>query len=254
MASDVETRSSGPTLFVCPCCGYRTLYEAWQYADEVCEVCLWQTVSWRRTIDIAEGQSSFAQYGASTTEMVEHARKPRESEARPTWWLSIADARTVLVALIESAFEGVGLAGGVNFAEAELIDSSDLPSRTVTDLPPPGFGVGPRWQDVEWIELEKYSWGNFHFQDARGIRYYLPIFMCSTLQGREPSAMPSLLASLDNGHQLPELHQLLSGVQRYAVARFLAYYYADLTPYSRLRNWGSWLAYLDQTHQHDLKP
>jgi hypothetical protein len=129
----------------------------------------------------------------------------------------------VVAALVEQAFAGVELDGGVSLEEAELIDDYALPARTELDPPPRGHGKGPPWQEITRAELDRFPWGNFPFQDARGIRYHLPAFMVAHLRGEPPAALDSLLFILTSGHQLAALYGLLTAAQRHAVARYLAF-------------------------------
>jgi Cysteine-rich CPCC len=216
-------------LYACPCCGYRTLTAAPGAAHELCEVCAWETRdvndrwSGRDASDLAAAQHSFAEHGVYDATFAGFTRPPRPEEARPAWWTTLEAGPRVVTALVEQAFAGVMLDGGVSLDEAELIDDYALPARTELDPPPRGHGRGPPWQELTRAALDRFPWGNFPFQDARGIRYHLPAFMVAHLRGEPPAALSSLLFVLASGHQLEALHHLLTNVQRHAVARYLAF-------------------------------
>jgi hypothetical protein len=214
---------------VCPCCGYRAVRAA------LCEVCAWEDRDpyQRSRYDrpsLLEAQRTFARSETSDPALRAFTRPPRAEEARPAWWTTFDDARGVLAELVERAFAGVQLDGGVSLAEAELIDDHALASRTELDRPPRGYGEGPPWEELTTAGLDRFPWGNFAFQDARGIRYHLPAFMRAHLRGpKPPRAIDSLLFILQSGHQLDALERLLAPPQRHAVARYLAWVALDET-------------------------
>ena len=115
------------------------------------------------------------------------------------------------------------LAGGVSMAEAELIDDYHLPARTEHDPPPSGFGQAPPWQALTLADLDRYSWGNFSFQDARGIRYHAPAFIRSELRGESPGAIDSLEFALSSNFHLDALVGLLTPAQGRVLAEWLAW-------------------------------
>ena len=238
----------------CPCCGHLSLP-----AEEggFCEVCAWDerdpeggwTGKPRR--GLAEAQRAFRTRGVSDPALAELARAPRPDEAPPPWWHAFDDEPAVVIALIEDAFRDVTLDGGVSLDEAELIDDYALPSRTEHDPPPPGHGSGPPWQDLTRAGLERFAWGNFPFQDARGIRYHAPAFACATLRGPAPGGTESLIYALESGHQLAAVVRVCDDAQRHALARFLAHLavadgYHSSAALRALRD--TWGAYLDPAH------
>ncbi|MBA3540403.1 MAG: hypothetical protein H0T79_12385 [Deltaproteobacteria bacterium] len=241
---------------VCPCCGYRGL----DRAAALCGICAWEdrdpygSRGWSSYAfpALVDAQRSFAACGAADPAVREFTRAPRPDESRPPWFTPIVDAPGVIVALIEHAFEDVLLDGGVSLDEAELIDAHELPSRTELDPPPRGHGVGPPWQDLTTAGLDRMPWGNFPFQDARGIRYHLPAFMRAHLRDpKPPGAIESLLFTLRSGHRLAALRGLLTRDQGHAVARYLAHlgtvdsYYAPHAGDALREQWG---AYLEPEH------
>ncbi len=205
----------------CPCCGYDAL-EASAAGAALCGICAWDE---RSRGDLAELQRSFARCGSSDPALAAFTRKPSALDVRPAWWLPLDDAPRHLIALLEEAFDGVGLDGGVSFDEAERIDDYALPARTELDPPPSGFGEGPPWLELTRFELDRYPTGNFAFQDARGLRFHLPAFLRAHLRDLDhpPAALPSLLCTLHTGHQLAALRALLTESQRRAVAHYLAF-------------------------------
>lgn len=225
----------------------------------LCEVCAWEDGNparyrgWTRyRLDLAEAQRSFARCGAADPELRAFTRPPHPDEARPPWWTPLADAPAVIIELIERAFAGVRLNGGVSLDEAELIDAYALAPRTELDRPPKGFGHGPPWEDLTAAGLDRMPYGNFCFQDARGIRYYLPAFLRAHLRDpRPPRALESLLFTLESGLQLPALHRLLTTQQAHAIARYLAFvalcdtYEASLADRVLRAQWGH---HLDAEH------
>lgn len=200
---------------------------------------------------LLEAQRTLRRIGVSDAALAEMARAPRADEARPSWWRTFDDEPAVVVALIEEAFREVGLDGGVSLDEAELIDGRALPARNELDRPPKGHGRGPPWQDLTRAGLERFSWGNFPFQDARGIRYYVPAFACAALRGPTPGGTESLIYTLESGRQLPALERICDAPQCHAIARFLAHLavadgYISRTAAAALRN--RWGTYLDPEH------
>lgn len=241
---------------VCPCCGHRAVLDA------LCQVCQWdhQTLvaAWehgRYPCELGEAQRTYARTGACDPGLVELARPPRPEEARPAWWRSIDDARPALAAEIADAFASVALDGGVSLEEAERIDDHALPPRSELDPPPRGFGHGPPWQQLTRAALERYHWGNFAFQDPRGIRYHLPAYLTIDLRGPERvCGLDSLLFALVEGHRAEAVHRLLTPAQRRAVAQYLALVALDdafyrTTAVKGLRRW--WGADLEP-EQHEL--
>ena len=224
-----DTLEASRMRYACPCCGYRTLAEAPGAAREFCEVCAWETRdandrwSGREAPDLAAAQRSFAERGVCDAALADITRPPRPEEARPAWWTAVEEGARVVTALVEHAFAGVELDGGVSLDEAELIDDYALPARTERDPPPRGYGKGPPWRELTRAGLDRFPWGNFPFQDARGIRYHLPAFMVAHLRGEPPPALDSLLFTLASGHQLEALSRLLTAAQRHAVARYLVF-------------------------------
>jgi Cysteine-rich CPCC len=217
----------------CPCCGYPGLAAPARSAP--CEICAWDERSSDGDRDtLAGAQRAFARTGASDPALVEFTRPPRPDETRPSWWVAIDDALRVLGAEIAAAFADVTLDGGVSMVEAELIDDYALPSRSERDPPPRGHGHGPPWQELTLAGLDRFPWGNFSFQDARGIRYYLPAFMLANLRRDSLGAHGSLLFTLRSGHQLDALVRLLTAAQRRAVARYLALVAND---FARWKHW-----------------
>ena len=79
---------------VCPCCGYRTLPERGEY--ELCPVCFWEDdgdeMDDAASLDgpngqtLAEGQRTYARYGASCIHCLEHVRPPAADEHRDPDW------------------------------------------------------------------------------------------------------------------------------------------------------------------------
>jgi hypothetical protein len=220
----------------CQCCGYRSHAEPPGGAARLCEICAWDETDpdggWsdgpRR--GLREAQRELTRTGACDPALAELTRPPRPDEARPSWWASLDDEAEIVRALIEVAFADVGLEGGVSLAEAELIDDYALPARTEHDPPPAGHGVGPRWQELGYDALAAYHWGNFSFQDARGLRYHAPAYMCLALSDpRGAAALESFLFMLELVSSRPHhaLYRLLTPAQRHAVARFLAHLAMD---------------------------
>lgn len=212
-------------LSTCSCCGYRTLPRPADTTTLPCPVCAWDfrehASEWGTAGErLTKAQQCFLRTGSSDLTLAEFTRLPRSDEARAPWWRPIHEAPAALIALVETAFADVQLDGGVSFAEAERIDSYDLSSRTEHDPPPSGFGSGPAWQSLTLKDLDRYHWGNFAFQDLRGIRYHLPAFLCVHLRGQAPGALGSLFFTLTANKRL--LH-FLSEAQRHAVARYLGF-------------------------------
>lgn len=244
--------------FTCPCCGYRTLPKPPHHTTPPCEICAFDArdhdAEWTRSKSelLAAAQTCFQRTGTSDPALAEFTRPPRPDESRAPWWLPISETPKALLALIESAFSKVSLDGGVSFAEAELIDSYDLPARTAHDPPPPGFGSGPPWQTLTLADLDRYHWGNFSFQDARGIRYHIPAFLAVHLRGEKPGALDSLFYCLTSGHNLDALLRLLTAEQRHAVARYFAFLATDPPGYSgywvKKALFSRWGGYLDPEH------
>jgi hypothetical protein len=245
-------------LFACPCCGYRTLPRPVASTTPPCEICAWDfrdhDADWTRSSSelLSDAQQRFLRTGSSDPALAELTRPPRPDEPRASWWLPIREAPAALIALIEGAFAEVQLDGGVSFAEAELIDDYAMSSRTEFDPPPRGYGSGPPWQALTLEDLDRYHWGNFSFQDARGIRYHLPALLCVHLRGKAPGALDSLMFTLTSGHQLDALLRLLTPAQRHAVARYLAFLaisphgYDEYSSRAALRK--RWGVYLDEEH------
>jgi hypothetical protein len=220
--------SARVAVLVCPCCGHRAL--AQPRGSAPCEVCGWDERArnnggWvgEPRSGLADAQREFARSGACDRGLRELTRPARADEARPSWWLAIDDAPAVLIPEIEAAFAGVMLDGGVSLAEAELIDDYAMSSRGDDERPPPGHIDGPPWQELTTAALDRFPWGNFAFQDARGLRYHLPAFMRADLSGVVLGAIDSLLFTLASHHRLAALHRLLTDPQRRAVARYVAW-------------------------------
>ncbi len=191
-------------------------------------MCGWETHrpdTWTRfrCEALREAQRSFARTGACDPQLIGHVRPPRTGEARPPWWTTLDDAPAPLIAGIETAFADVRLDGGVGLEEAEEIDDYALSSRSETSPPPERYREAPPWQELTIAGLNRFPWGNFAFQDARGIRYYLPAFMRAYLQGARLGAFDALMSTLHGHHRLDLVHALLTKPQRGAVAGFLAY-------------------------------
>jgi hypothetical protein len=174
-------------------------------------------------IDVHEAQRAFAALGACAEPLLAVVRAPLAAEQRPTWWCTLQQAPAVVVSLLENAFADVTLDGGVSLEEAEQIDDYALPARDENSKPPLGYNSEERWQTISLERLECFSWGNFPFQDARGVRLYLPAVLRFDLMGQSPGCLDSLLHTLCAGHQLDSIRRLLTQPQEYAVARYFGY-------------------------------
>jgi hypothetical protein len=212
-----------PDITVCPCCGHRALEAT------LCSVCAWDersaTGGWTGAPreGLLEAQRCYAQIGVCDPALVELGRPPIAVEARPAWWRSLDAAPEGVAQEIERAFASVGLDGGVTLAEAELIDDYALPSRDEHARPPAGHGTGPPWQHLTREGLERYGWGNFAFQDPRGIRYHTPAYLTLGLRDGVPVAgTDSLISALVSGHRRDAVVRLMSPVERRAIARYFA--------------------------------
>ena len=202
-------------MMPCPACGYLTLAE-----HAFCEVCGWDPWSY---LDLPEAQEAFATLGACAAALISIVRPPGANEQRLPWWCTLQQAPEVIMSLLESAFAEVTLDGGVSFEEAEHIDDYSLPARDEHSEPPLGYNKDERWQTITPARLDSFSCGNFPFQDARGVRLYLPAVLRFDLLGQSPGCLDSLLSTLESGHQLGAIRRLLTQPQKYAVARFFAY-------------------------------
>lgn len=177
---------------------------------------------------LAEAQASYALRGVCRADLADLSRPATPQEARPSWFLPLADTADVLVAELLAAFGDQDLDGGVSLAEAELIDGYSLPARTKHSAPPPGHGQSGPWHELSRADLEQYHWTNFNFQDERGLRYHIPATMRLALTTPDTTVdTTSLLWVLANGHLRDSLVELLTAAQREAIARYLAHVATD---------------------------
>lgn len=206
-------------LKACLCCGHRTLERPPGSSWQLCPVCCFDDPG-ATGPELALAQSHYAARGACDPELVELTQAPQDTPV--PWHLPIAQERAVLVPMLFAAFGDQDLAGGVSLQEAEHIDDYRMPARTLKDPPAPGFGQSGPWHALGAAELEAFSWCNFSFQDARGLRYHIPAYIRAFLETPEMGVDPgSLLFCLASGWQLPALRTLLTAAQRHVIARWL---------------------------------
>jgi hypothetical protein len=238
-------------LKACFCCGHRTHAQAPGSTWQICEVCAFEDGGPERA-ELAVAQRHFAACGAADPELLELCT-PSTGAPAP-WHLPIDQEAAVLIPMLFAAFGDQDLDGGVSLEEAEHIDDYAMPARTLGDPPARGFGQSGPWHALTQKQLEKYSWCNFSFQDARGLRYHIPAYLRFFLEEPKFKVDPgSLLFHLESGFQVKELRSILTQDQKHVIARWLATQALD--------HWGSsarkalkrhWAADLDPEHADSL--
>ncbi|WP_366876866.1 CPCC family cysteine-rich protein [uncultured Brevundimonas sp.] len=88
--------------FACPCCGYRTLDEAYG-CYEICPICFWEDdpvqlhnpvlAGGANRVSLVEAQLSFAQHGTSELRLAGHVRRPGPADVRDPGWRPVDPAR-----------------------------------------------------------------------------------------------------------------------------------------------------------------
>jgi len=125
--------------------------------------------------------------------------------------------------IIQSAFNGVRLGGGISLKQADAIDRR---SKVTTEA----FRALPRTENTRaWDELslDDLESNNVAHLDGEGFRYYIQAFMLSVLDSYDPSSMRvrGTIGALDPEPDSWDYHmgqyQDLNPAQRVAIARFL---------------------------------
>ena len=138
--------------------------------------------------------------------------------------------------VIETAFRGVKLDGGISLRQGEICDNfgKDNEGKEVSERE---FAAIPRteitddWSAIPLEELERYPY--LAHLDPKGFRYYIPALLLSLLQNSDAGSMRviSTFSALRAGGQFwqhdMERYQTLSPTQRVAVATFLSHLQND---------------------------
>jgi hypothetical protein len=185
---------------------------------QICEVCCFEDSGPDRKA-LAAAQGHFATCGAADPELLELCT-PSQTPPAP-WHIPVDRERELLLPMVCAAFGDQDLAGGISLQEAEHIDDYEMPSRDLNDPPSSGFGISGPWHALTQADLEKFSWCNFSFQDARGLRYHIPAYIRSFLEYPENLDPGSLLFALESSHRLEALRGILTPQQKHVIARWL---------------------------------
>ncbi len=131
--------------------------------------------------------------------------------------------RDALVADIRHAFADVSREGGVSVSEAYVIDNYGTDEERADAR---ASDTDTHWSQID-PAIEDPCGSALTFMDAIGYRYYIPAFMCATLQSAYEKLGPTrnlVNAYLDPAHHFRPFYRdtrlsLLTGAQRNCIAR-----------------------------------
>jgi hypothetical protein len=220
--------------YACLCCGHRTLEQRPGFTFELCEICCFED-PYEDSGLLARSQLAYAQHGAVDPDLVPLTRSPTEAEAPPAWFLTLAEAPSLLIEMVEQAFGDIELDGGVSISEADLFDAYDS-YREQGGAPNAEHNQPGPWHAMTPEELGKLEpmYGGFHFMDVNGLRFYTPAYIRALLQHESPNEMAyafgpggNLMFMLESGRRHDAFVVALTPAQRTVIARYLAYLASD---------------------------
>jgi hypothetical protein len=134
--------------------------------------------------------------------------------------LKLWEAAQDLCRVIEAAFAGVTLGGGVGLQEAQGLDDYADAETCAT------YRANDEKEDWQRIPVETLNdcYSSLSFFNAEGMRFHLPAYLLADLRGEYRFGMAFCLTQTSN---YDHYFRLLSGAQRRAVRAFLLHILGD---------------------------